>query len=75
MATKQKSSQSPIVSKEDLLTLREAAELFGKTTSNISYLIQYDWINKYDEEGEANGKVKNGELPKIHSIDESLFTF
>jgi len=62
MATKQKSSQSPIVSKEDLLTLRQAAELFGKTISNISYLIQYDRINKYDEEGERNGKVKNGGL-------------
>ena len=62
MATKQKSSQSPIVSKEDLLTLQQAAELFGKTTSNISYLIQYDRINKYDEEGEANGKAKNGGL-------------
>jgi hypothetical protein len=51
-----------MIDKEDLLTLHQAADLFGKTTSNISYLIQYDRINKYNKEGQTNGKGKNREL-------------
>jgi hypothetical protein len=62
MVTRQRSGQSPATGKEELLTLQQAAELFGKTTSNISYLIQYDRINKYNKEGATNGKAKNGEL-------------
>lgn len=33
------------------LTLKQAARLVGKTTSNISYLVQYNRIGKYDSRG------------------------
>ncbi|MFX0095857.1 MAG: DNA methyltransferase, partial [Candidatus Hodarchaeota archaeon] len=37
---------------KDIVTLQEAAKIFGKKPHNISYLIQYrDEINKYDELG------------------------
>ncbi|MFX0116007.1 MAG: DNA methyltransferase [Candidatus Hodarchaeota archaeon] len=50
------------MSNDEFLTLREAAKQFGKTTSNISYLLQYDRIQKYNSFGEKIEKAKPGEL-------------
>ncbi|MFC1753293.1 DNA methyltransferase [Thermoproteota archaeon] len=47
---------------DEYLTLKEAAHLFNKTISNISYLIQYDRINRYNSKGEKIKKAKNGGL-------------
>ncbi|MHA2230970.1 MAG: DNA methyltransferase [Candidatus Hodarchaeales archaeon] len=47
---------------DEFLTLRQAAKLFGKTTSNISYLLQYGRISKYNEIGEKINRAKSGEL-------------
>ena len=46
----------------EYLTLKEAAELTGKTANNISYLIQYNRIKKYNPKGELILKSVNGEL-------------
>lgn len=48
--------------KKELLTLREAAVLIGKSESNISYLIQYSRINRYNKEGNKISRARNGEL-------------
>ncbi len=47
---------------KEYLTLAEAAALVDKTPSNISYLIQYDRLNRYNEYGERIEKARNGEL-------------
>lgn len=47
---------------EDLLTLGEAAALVGKTPSNISYLVQYNRLRKYDARGRVVGRAPNGGL-------------
>jgi len=46
----------------EFLTLSEAAALVGKTPSNISYLIQYDRLNRYNHDGERIEKASNGDL-------------
>lgn len=61
MAAKQKNSEKPNTA-DELLTLQQAAKVFGKTPSNISYLINYDRISRYDTEGKRIEKAKNGEL-------------
>lgn len=48
--------------KTDLLTVKEAAEVVGKTPSNITYLIQYGRLKKYNRHGEATKKALNGEM-------------
>jgi len=48
--------------KDDLLTVKEAAILVGKTPSNITYLIQYGRLKKYNRHGEVAKKVANGEM-------------
>lgn len=50
------------VAVNDLLTLGDAAELFGKTPSNISYLVQYNRIRKYDREGNRVERAPAGGL-------------
>ncbi|MDA4115047.1 MAG: site-specific DNA-methyltransferase [Thaumarchaeota archaeon] len=47
---------------EDLLTLGDAAALVGKTTSNISYLVQYDRLRKFDTSGNVVARAPNGGL-------------
>jgi len=47
---------------EDLLTLGEAAALVGKTPSNISYLVQYKRLQRYDATGRAVARAPNGGL-------------
>ncbi len=57
-------SESIAVDKEPnkFLTLKEAGERFNKTTSNISYLIQYHRINKYNSRGVKIDKARSGDL-------------
>jgi hypothetical protein len=47
---------------EDLLTLRDAAALVGKTASNISYLVQYNRLRRYDERGNVVARAPSGGL-------------
>ncbi|HEV2389381.1 MAG TPA: DNA methyltransferase [Nitrososphaerales archaeon] len=47
---------------EDLLTLADAAALVGKTTSNISYLVQYNRLRKFDVSGKIVSRAPNGGL-------------
>ncbi|MBC8182897.1 hypothetical protein H8E88_17475 [candidate division KSB1 bacterium] len=48
---------------EDLKTLKQAAEIVGKTEANIRYYITYNRINRYKSNGQKlTGKAKNGEL-------------
>lgn len=47
---------------EDLLTLGAAAALVGKTTSNISYLVQYNRLRKFDASGKVVTRAPNGGL-------------
>jgi hypothetical protein len=47
---------------EDLLTLGDAAALVGKTRSNISYLVQYNRIQRYDASGRVVRRAPNGGL-------------
>jgi hypothetical protein len=47
---------------EDLLTLGDAAALVGKTPSNISYLVQYNRLRKYDARGRVVRRAPNGGL-------------
>jgi DNA modification methylase len=44
----------------DLITIRDAADLLGKSVHNISYLINYKRINKYDEKGNIVKKIEKG---------------
>ena len=43
-----------------LLTLKEAADLLGKSSSNIAYLITYKRIKKYDSNGRVANNTGNG---------------
>lgn len=47
---------------DDLLTLGDAAALVGKTPSNISYLVQYNRLRKYDASGRVVRRAPNGGL-------------
>jgi len=47
---------------EDLLTLGDAAALVGKTPSNISYLVQYNRLQRYDASGKVVRRAPNGGL-------------
>jgi hypothetical protein len=47
---------------DDLLTLGDAAALVGKTTSNISYLVQYNRLRRYDSSGRVVRRAPNGGL-------------
>ena len=44
----------------ELLTLKEAADLLGKSSSNIAYLITYKRIKKYDSNGRVVNNTGNG---------------
>jgi len=46
----------------DLLTLGDAAMLVGKTPSNISYLVQYNRLRRYDATGKVVRRAPNGGL-------------
>jgi hypothetical protein len=46
----------------EFITISEAATLVGKTPSNISYLIQYDRLNRYNPLGQRIEKAKNKDL-------------
>ena len=46
----------------DLLTLGDAAALVGKTPSNISYLVQYNRLRKFDASGRMVARASNGGL-------------
>jgi len=45
---------------EEFITLKQAANLLGKSVHNISYLIAYKRINKYDSLGRKKTKVGQG---------------
>ena len=47
---------------QDLLTLGDAAALVGKTPSNISYLVQYNRLQRYDASGKVVRRAPNGGL-------------
>ncbi len=47
---------------EDLLTLDDAALLVGKTPSNISYLVQYNRLRRYDASGRVVSRAGSGGL-------------
>src|SRR5438552_3151136 len=47
---------------EEFLTLEDAAALVGKTQSNISYLVQYDRLRRYNARGEVVSRAPNGGL-------------
>jgi hypothetical protein len=50
------------VHSDDFLTLNDVAKLAGKMPSNISYLVQYDRLRRYNSHGAAVQKAANGEL-------------
>jgi len=58
----QQEAQTWRVNEDDLLTIKEAAELVGKTPSNITYLIQYGRLKRYNRHGELAKKSLNGEM-------------
>jgi hypothetical protein len=47
---------------DSFLTLKEAADLVGKTPTNISYLIQYGRLNRYDPSGRRISRAQSGGL-------------
>ena len=47
-------------SKDQFLTLKEAAKLIGKSVHNVSYLITYGKINKYNSAGKVAKKGTKG---------------
>jgi DNA methylase len=62
MESEASSNHKQINAGDELLTIRQAAELVGKTPSNISYLIQYGRLAKYDRHGHPATKARNGDL-------------
>jgi len=48
--------------RKDYITLNEAARIIGKTTSNISYLVQYDRLTRYDSKGQPVERAAPGGL-------------
>jgi hypothetical protein len=46
----------------DLLTLEDAAALVGKTPGNISYLVQYNRLRRYDVNGQVVNRAQSGGL-------------
>jgi DNA modification methylase len=59
VAHKQPQTTPPV---NEFLTISEAAAFAGKTRSNISYLIQYNRLNKYNPNGERIERATSGEL-------------
>ena len=53
---------SVIPANDELLTPKQAAHLINKNTSNISYLLQYGRINRYNPYGERVERCTSGEL-------------
>ena len=47
---------------EEFLTLEDAAALVGKTSSNISYLVQYNRLRRHNVRGEVVTRAPNGGL-------------
>jgi len=52
--------QEKALSENQLLTLKDAADLIGKSVHNIAYLISYKRIHKYNSEGKIVDKVGRG---------------
>ena len=46
----------------EFITQEDAASLVGKTPSNISYLVQYNRLRKYDSRGRPVKRARNGGL-------------
>jgi hypothetical protein len=46
----------------EYITLEDAAALVGKTASNISYLVQYDRLRRYDSSGRVVSRAPSGGL-------------
>ena len=62
MAKRLVSGKAQVMKGRDFLTLKEAAALVGKTPSNISYLIQYKRLGRYNATGEPVKRAPNGGL-------------
>ncbi len=60
--------------KNDLITVKQAAELIDREPDNISYLIQYRRINKYDSNGNLI-KSRNGGISKIKISKSELLGY
>jgi hypothetical protein len=53
---------SPSGGNDEFLTLKDAAALVGKRTSNISYLVQCSHLKRYNEKGEQVRRAGDGGL-------------
>jgi len=51
-----------VTASEEFLTLEDAAALVGKTSSNISYLVQYNRLRRYNARGDVVTRAPNGGL-------------
>lgn len=63
-----------MINKNDLLTIKQAADLIDREPDNISYLIQYGRINKYDIKGNPI-KSRNGGISKIKISKSELLDY
>ncbi len=61
--------------KEVFLTVKQAAKLINRTPENVSYLLQYNRIHKYDSNGEKIHKRGNGGLNKVRISKTELLEY
>ena len=55
---------------DEFITLKEASARYHKTVSNISYLIRYGRISKYNSKGEKTNQVgKDGVYVSVRELD------
>ncbi len=59
---RKKTLLNTMVGNSDLITLQQAANIFGKTPHNIRDYIQRGRIKKYDSSGQRISKARNGQL-------------
>jgi len=64
-----------VLEKNELLTIKEAANLIGRTPENISYLIQYRRINKYDSDGNLIDRANSNGLKSIKISKTELLDY
>ncbi len=61
--------------RENLLTIKQAAKVIGRTPDNISYLIQYKRINRYDTEGNLIKRMTKKRTNHIRILREELLNY
>lgn len=64
-----------MLSEDELLTVKQAAKLINRTPENISYLLQYNRVHKFDINGKKIEKNGIGGLNKVRVSKTELLNY